>query len=123
MNVNLANNPFVAQSNNNRSVPVESDNTLVIRQQNDAQRQTVKRVEENQLFQLNPDDQKRSSSQTRPTENSQVVSLTPNRNEAEIESLSTQRESTNSSISQYLQTENIAKREALDVLVGLDIFV
>lgn len=109
MDINLAHNPFVLPASSNRlteSTQVESSNrsTTDVLQVNrlDSQVKSRQTEQSNRLFSLNP----RQSRQL-----------------SDLQNRDNSRGSQNLSISQYLETENIARREEIESLVGLDLFV
>ena len=108
MNINLANNPIVLPAKNVQSaeiLPAGISNRI---KSDASQSLTV----ENQKSIPQPEQSRRLFSLS-PRQTKQLSEL-PNRERAG--------EATNRSISQYLETESLAKREEIESLVGLDVF-
>lgn len=108
MDINLANNPFVLPAKNLQSaeiLPVGISNRT---KSDDSQPLTV----ESQKAIPQPEQSKR------------LFSLSPRQSKqlSELQNRESGRESNNRSISQYLETENLARREEIESLVGLDVF-
>lgn len=108
MNINLTNNPFVVPANKLQStetLPVETSNRTkpedVQTKALDSQKVVLQPTQTKQLFSLSP----RQSRQLTDLQNRESGGQT-----------------TNQPISQYLQTESLAKREEIESLVGLDVF-
>ena len=109
MNINLANNPLALPAKNIQTTEILavgiSDRTKSDVSQSptvESQKVIAQSVQSNRLFSLAP----RQSSQL-----------------SEFQNRESGTEATNRSISQYLETESLARREEIESLVGLDIFV
>ena len=99
MPISLSNSPFIIHPRN-ADLPVVGSNRSLDEPKDSRQNQPLN---DNQRFSLKPE------------QNQRITGLQINQ--------STGRHSNNPSISQYLQTQSLAKREALESLVGLDLFV
>ncbi len=126
MNINLANNPFVVQPGRNELVADPSSPLPAQQQDNHSRVQPVERRNLDQLFTITPQESQKEQSQTQRSESNRLFTLTPreNRQVSNLQSNAANgRRSNNSSISQYLETESLAKREEIESLVRLDIFI
>lgn len=109
MNINLANNPFVLPARNVQSTEISPvgisnrTNSDVSRSLTlESQKEIPQAEQSKRLFSLAP----RQSRQL-----------------SEFQNRESPKEGTNRSISQYLETETLARREEIESLAGLDIFV
>ena len=109
MNINLANNPFVLPAKNVQSTDVRPVGLSNRTKSDVSQSATV--------------ESQKAIPQAEPSK--QLFSLAPrqNRQLSEFQNRDSDRETTNRSISQYLETESLARREEIESLAGLDIFV
>jgi len=109
LNINLANNPFVLPGKNVKSTEIPPVGISNRTKSDDSQSLKV----ESQKAIPQPEQSKR------------LFSLSPrqNRQLSELQNRESAREATNRSISQYLEIESLAKREEIESLVGLDVFV
>lgn len=108
MNINLTNNPFVSPANKVQSTEILPVGTSNRTKPEDAQSQTLE--SQNAIPQ--------------PTQSKQLFSLSPRQSRQlnDLQNRESGRETTNRSISQYLETESLERREEIESLVGLDVF-
>ncbi len=109
MNINLTNNPFVLPA---KKVP--STEILPVGISN----RTKPPISEPQTIEI-------QNNITRPERSKNLFTLSPQRRSqlSGLENRESDGKSTNRSISQYIETKNLARREAIESLVGLDILV
>ncbi len=109
MNINLANNPFVLPTKN-----VQSTEILPVGRSN----RTKSDVSQSPTV-----ESRRAIPQTEQSKRLFSVNPRQSRQLSELQNSDSGNEATNRSISQYLETESLAKREEIESLVGLDVFV
>ncbi len=109
MNINLANNPFVLPPKNIQFTEISSVGlsnqakpNASLAQSADSQKTIPQPEQSNRLFSLRPRQSQQSSN---------------------LQSRDASRQTTNPSISQYLQTESLERRDEIESLVGVDVFV